>query len=85
MREALQAAARETLRLCRPSKPAQAGLEPRAPAPRGRCACGLAKPVPRPLLVLRDSVAFGSYPHADSYLHDVYTRLPRVFGRNSGQ
>jgi 2,3,4,5-tetrahydropyridine-2-carboxylate N-succinyltransferase len=32
---ALQAAARETLRLCRPSKPAQAGLEPRAPAPRG--------------------------------------------------
>jgi len=52
MREALQAAARETLRLCRPSKPAQAGLEPRAPAPRGRCACGPAKPVPRPLLGL---------------------------------
>src|SRR5665647_384598 len=48
MREALQAAARETLRLCRLSKPAQAGLEPQAPAPRGlsllgaarRCACG---------------------------------------------
>ncbi len=35
LREALQAAARETLRLCRPSKPAQAGLEPQAPAPRG--------------------------------------------------
>jgi len=35
MREALQAAARETLRLCRPSKPAQAGLESRAPRPSG--------------------------------------------------
>jgi len=35
LREALQAAVRETLRLCRLSKPAQAGLEPRAPAPRG--------------------------------------------------
>jgi len=60
MREALQAAARETLRLCRPSKPAQAGSEPRAPAPRRHCACGLAlrqaqdgpRPVPRPLLAL---------------------------------
>jgi len=50
MREALQAAARETLRPCRPSKPAQAGLEPRASAPRGRCACGPAKPVPRLML-----------------------------------
>ena len=35
LREALQAATRETLRLCRLSKPAQAGLEPQAPAPRG--------------------------------------------------
>ena len=34
--EALQAAARETLRLCRLFNPAQAGLEPQAPAPRGR-------------------------------------------------
>ncbi len=33
--EALQAAARGTLRLCRLSKPAQAGLEPQAPAPQG--------------------------------------------------
>ncbi|GAB3477566.1 hypothetical protein GCM10011496_34810 [Polaromonas eurypsychrophila] len=48
--EALQAAARETLRLCRLSKAAQAALEPQAPAPRGRCACGLAEPDPRPLL-----------------------------------
>ena len=31
----MQAAARETLRLCRLSKAAQAGLEPQAPAPRG--------------------------------------------------
>jgi len=36
VREALQAAARETLRLCRLSKAAQAALEPQAPAPRGR-------------------------------------------------
>ena len=33
--EALQAAARETLRLCRLSKAAQAALEPQVPAPRG--------------------------------------------------
>ena len=33
--EALQAAARKTLRLCRLSKAAQAALEPQAPAPRG--------------------------------------------------
>ena len=31
----LQAAARRRLRFCRLSKPAQAGLEPQAPAPRG--------------------------------------------------
>ena len=36
LREALQAATRQKLRLCCLSKPAQAGLEPQAPAPRGR-------------------------------------------------
>ena len=51
----LQAAARQRLRFYRLPKPAQAGLEPQAPAPRGRCACGLensgkSQPVPRPLL-----------------------------------
>jgi len=35
LREALQAAARGPLRLCRLSKPAQAGSEPQASAPRG--------------------------------------------------
>ncbi len=36
VREALQAAARQKLRLCRLSQPAQAGWEPQAPAPGGR-------------------------------------------------
>jgi hypothetical protein len=40
---ALQAAARETLRLCRLSNPAQAGLEPQAPAPRGLSGLGAAR------------------------------------------
>ena len=42
LREALQAAARETLRLCRLSKPAQAGFEQQAPAPRGLSLLGAA-------------------------------------------
>ena len=92
--EALQASARETLRLCRLSKAAQAALEPQAPAPRGplhlragearpaamkraptvahcvsipaprgdRCACGLAKPDPRPLLVWIDAPTVTTCP-----------------------
>ena len=43
LREALQAATRQKLRLCRLSKPAQAGLEPQAPAPRGLISLGAAR------------------------------------------
>ncbi len=42
MREAVQAVARETLRLCHPSKATQAALELRAPAPRGHIFLGTA-------------------------------------------
>ena len=41
--EALQAAARETLRLCRLSKAAHAASEPQAPAPRGSLRLRLGK------------------------------------------
>ena len=43
LRCTLQAAARLRLRFCRLSKPAQAGLEPQAPAPRGLNLLGAAR------------------------------------------
>ncbi|UUZ65527.1 endonuclease/exonuclease/phosphatase family protein [Polaromonas sp. P1-6] len=68
IREALQAAARETLRLCRLSKPAQAGLELQAPAPRGLCLLGAARRCapwpPRWSLYLRLSLG-ASYEQMD--------------------
>jgi hypothetical protein len=48
LREALQAAARETLRLCRLSEPAQAGSSPSGAVPPGKSrrdgATGLGRP-----------------------------------------